>query len=67
MDISAVSGAIAAVSGAEGGTVQESAGIAVLKKAIDVESQSALQLIQALPQPRYNNPPGMGQGVDTFA
>lgn len=41
--------------------------ITVLKKAIDIEAQSAMQLIQALPQPVASNPPNMGNGVDTYA
>ena len=37
--------------------------IAVLKKAMDIEEQSALQLLQALP----SNPPNLGNNVDLFA
>ena len=42
--------------------------IAVLKKAIDIGASSALQLLQALPMPTpVNNPPHLGNSVDTFA
>ena len=37
--------------------------IAVLKKAMDIEQQSALQLLQAVP----NNPPNLGNSVDIRA
>ena len=41
------------------------AAIAVLKKAMDVQAQSAVTLLQALPAPpSYNNPPGVGGNVD---
>jgi hypothetical protein len=36
--------------------------VAVLKKAMDIEKQSALQLLQALP----SNPPNLGNNVDQF-
>lgn len=44
--------------------------MAVLKKAMDIESQGALQLIQAASQVvsgASNNPPHLGNSVDTFA
>ena len=43
-------------------------GIAVLKKVLDREVQKAQQLLAALPAPvQYNNPPNLGQNVDTQA
>lgn len=36
--------------------------IAVLKKAMDIQEQSALQLLQAVP----SNPSHLGNGVDTY-
>lgn len=39
---------------------------AVLKKAIDIEEQNAMQLLQTLP-PTYNNPPNLGGSVDVKA
>lgn len=46
--------------------IQEAVGFAVLKKAIDIEAQNALQLLQALPQVA-NNPPNLGNSVDVRA
>ena len=64
MDISSVSSITTAASQAQTG---EAVSIAVLRKAIDLQAQGALQLIDALPQPTTNNPPHLGQGVNTFA
>jgi hypothetical protein len=42
--------------------------LAVLKKAMDIESQGALQLVQAAAQAtQHANPPHLGNSVDTFA
>lgn len=41
--------------------------IAVLRKALDMQGQSALQLIQALPLPPTSNPPNLGNTINTFA
>ncbi len=41
-------------------------GVAVLKKAIDINAQNSLQLLQALPQ-ISNNPANLGNKVDAFA
>ena len=44
-------------------------GLAVLKKAIDVEAQAAMALINAIPQPQQtspsNLPPHLGQNINT--
>jgi hypothetical protein len=49
----------------------DAAGIAVLKKAIDIEAQNAMALIAALPQPPQqsaaNLPPNLGQNINTTA
>lgn len=37
--------------------------IAVLKKAMDIEAQSAMQLLEAVP----SNPPNLGNNIDLFA
>ena len=44
-------------------------GVAVLKKAIDIESNSALALLQALPSPSpaANLPSHLGQNINTTA
>ncbi|MCG2575744.1 YjfB family protein [Dechloromonas sp. XY25] len=44
----------------------DAVGIAVLKKALDIQEQTAMQLIQALPQPS-SNPPNLGNNVDVKA
>jgi hypothetical protein len=47
--------------------------MAVLKKAMDIEAQGALQLVQVAAQATqasqasYNNPPNLGNSVDIFA
>lgn len=42
--------------------------LAVLKKAMNIESQGALQLVQAATQAtQYANPPHLGNSIDTFA
>lgn len=43
-------------------------GMSVLKKAIDIEAQSAMALINAIPQPQSTNlPPNLGQNINTTA
>jgi hypothetical protein len=64
MSISSVATPSATISQASSG---DAVAIAVLKKSLDIEAQSALQLIQALPQPMTNNPPHLGNSVNTFA
>lgn len=43
--------------------------LAVLKKAMNLEGQGAVQLIQAAAQAMqtYNNPPHLGNSLDVFA
>ena len=41
--------------------------MAVLKKAMDIGSDSAAQLIEAIPQATAPNPPHLGNKVDTWA
>lgn len=64
MDISRVGSSTAAISQAGTG---DAVAISVLKKALEVETQGALQLIQALPLPSTNSPPNLGNNVNTFA
>lgn len=65
MDSSSIASAISGLASAQTGTA---ANIAVLKKALDIQAQNAMQLLEALPQAApANNPPNLGQGVDTFA
>lgn len=39
----------------------------VLRKALDIEAQNAVALLQALPPVPSNNPPNLGQNVDVKA
>ena len=64
MDISSVANASAALSQANTGAALA---VMVLKKAIDIQAQGALQLIQALPQSKANNPPNLGKNINVFA
>ena len=64
MDISSVANASSALSQANNNAALA---VMVLKKAIDIQAQGALQLIQALPQPAANNPPNLGRNINVFA
>lgn len=65
MDISSVGSVSSAMSQAQ---TDEAVAIAVLKKAIDIQAQGAMQLIQAISQPAASTTtPTMGNGVNTFA
>jgi hypothetical protein len=63
MDITALASLSTALSQAQLG---DAVGISVLKKAVDIQEQSSLQLLQALPQ-QYSNPPNLGNSVDVRA
>ncbi|SFN71850.1 Putative motility protein [Formivibrio citricus] len=61
MDMSLVN----AASNASPQSANAGAAVAVLKKAMDMQAQTATTLLQALPAPQsYNNPPGLGGNVD---
>ncbi|NTV68676.1 MAG: putative motility protein [Azonexaceae bacterium] len=60
MDVSSVGGLSSVLSQAQTG---DAVGTAVLKKAIDIQAQNAMQLLQALPQVS-SNPPNLGNSVD---
>jgi len=46
----------------------DAVGMNVLKKALDIEAQSAQMLLNALPQPvSANLPPNLGQNINTTA
>lgn len=65
MDSSSIAGMASSIANTQTDTA---VGVAVLKKALDIQSQNAMQLIQSLPQPTpASNPPNLGNGVDTFA
>lgn len=63
MDIANVSSLSTALSQEKTG---DAVGTLVLKKALDIQAQSAAQLIQALPQVA-SNPPNLGNSVDVKA
>jgi len=41
--------------------------IAVLKKALDIQAQGTMQLVEAAAQVIPNNPPNLGNHIDTSA
>lgn len=63
MDITSTAGLSAVLSQTQ---TADAAGIAVLKKAMDIQAQTAMQLIQSLPQ-AASNPPNLGNSVDVRA
>ncbi len=63
MDVSSVASASSALSQAQTG---DAVSTLVLKKAIDIQAQNALQLLQALP-PVTSNPTNLGNSVDVRA
>jgi hypothetical protein len=64
MDISGVAAAASNLAQYKAATDVQ---LAVFKKAIDISAQSSLQLIQAATQSLPNNPPNLGNSIDTFA
>lgn len=65
MDVSAIASAASANAMAE---VQQEAAISVLKKIMDIQEQSAMQLLQAIPQPPAPASVGTAGGyIDTWA
>lgn len=64
MDVAGIAAASTALSQIR---FAQAAQIAVLKKALELEGQGALQLVQAVAQVIYNNPPNVGGNVDTVA
>lgn len=64
MDITGIAAASIARSTAQ---FVDAVQLAVLKKALQLEGQGALQLVQAATQVVSSNPPSVGGNVDTFA
>lgn len=64
MDIASVGSLNTALSMAQDG---DAIGTLMLKKALKIQEQSAMQLIQSLPQPSSSNPPNLGNSVDVRA
>ncbi len=54
-------------SGADLGTVQGAASLMVLKRAMQAQASSAVQLIEALPQPPLATSGSLGTQVNTYA
>jgi hypothetical protein len=63
MDIGSIGSLSTALGQAKTG---DAVAILVLKKALDVQAQTALQLLQAVP-PAASNPPNLGNSVDVRA
>lgn len=63
MDVSSVAGMSTAMAQQQ---TSSQAAIMVLKKAIDIQSSNAMQLLQAVPQVS-SNPPNLGNSVDIRA
>lgn len=66
MDVSAIASAASANAMAR---VQQDASLMVLKKGMDLQEQSAMQLLQAIPAPPSSAPVGGTAGgvIDTWA
>jgi hypothetical protein len=65
MDVTALASAATAMSQTR---TAEAVSTAVLKKALDIQAQGAMQLIQAASLAQApNNPPHLGTHIDTFA
>jgi len=63
MDVSSIGSLSTALTQAQTG---DAVSTLVLKRAMDIQTQSAMQLLQALPQVT-NNPPNLGNGIDVKA
>lgn len=63
MDVSSIGSASTALSQAQTGDAMATL---VMKKAMDIQAQNALQLLQALPQVA-SNPPNLGNSIDVKA
>lgn len=66
MDVNAIASVATQMSQAR---TADAVSVAVLKKALDLQGQGALQLLQAatLSMAAVNNPPHLGNNVDLFA
>ncbi len=61
------SSTVAAATNADLGTVQGSAAVSVLKKALNLQASTAAKLIESLPQPPLATSGAVGTRVNTFA
>ena len=62
-----VSGITAAASGMAQARTADAVQMTMLKKAIDIQAQGAMLLIQSASQVMSNNPPHLGTKLNTFA
>ena len=60
MEVSSLASLSAALSQSQ---VGDAVGITMLKKAMDLQAETAAQLLQALPSPA-SNPPHLGNSID---
>lgn len=60
-----ISGMASAASDASQSQALDAVSVAVMKKATKIQEQSVMQLLQAVPQ--FNNPPHLGNKVDTYS
>jgi hypothetical protein len=69
MDVSGLASAVSTPTSADSGGLSQAVSIAVLKKAIDVDADSATALIAAIPdmQASPNLPAHLGQNINTTA
>jgi hypothetical protein len=69
MDLSSVSGIAAASTALSQANTSQAISIAVLKKSLDINKESALALINAIPtnSPAQNLPSYLGQNINTTA
>jgi hypothetical protein len=70
MDISGVAGITSKITEMATGQTNEAVGMAVLKKAMDIDASSAAALIDAIPAApaaAHNLPPHLGQNINTTA
>ena len=65
--MNALANATAAASSAQTGSLQGAAALLVMNKAKDIQASSALQLLNALPQPALATSGHLGTQVNTFA
>lgn len=64
MDVTGIAATAAEMTQAK---TAEAVQLAVLKKAMNVQAEGALQLVQSASQVISNNPPNLGNKVNTFA
>jgi hypothetical protein len=67
MDVGNVSSIASTATQMSQAKTADAVAVAVLRKAMDIEAQSAAQLLQALPPVASNNPPNLGNSVNTMA